>query len=116
MDCKRKNDLGLISIPHDVLASLAGFATLECYGVVAMASKKASDGLVELLGRENLSRGVKVTGQDDWIELQLFIVVEYGVSIITVARNIIDNVRYQMEKMTGLKVNDIKVTVQSVRV
>ena len=52
MECKMKNDIGTIYITEDVMLKVAGYAALECYGIVAMCSKRATDGLVEWLGRE----------------------------------------------------------------
>ena len=60
MECKIKNDIGTISISEDVLLKVVGYAVLECYGIVAMSSKRAKDGIVEWLGRENLSKGVEI--------------------------------------------------------
>ena len=59
MECKIKNDIGTIYITEDVMLKVVGYAALECYGIVAMSSKRAKDGLVEWLGRENLSKGVQ---------------------------------------------------------
>ena len=77
MECKIKNDLGTIYIAEDVMLKVVGYAALECYGIVAMCSKRAKDGLVEWLGRENLSKGVSVRLVDDQLDVDLFIVVEY---------------------------------------
>lgn len=60
MEYKISNDLGLITISEDVLLKVAGYAALECYGIVAMSSKRAKDGFVEWLGKENLTKGVQV--------------------------------------------------------
>ena len=60
MECKIKNDLGTIYIAEDVMMKVVGYAALECYGIVAMSGKKATDGIVEWLGRENLSKGVQI--------------------------------------------------------
>lgn len=89
---------------------------MECYGIVGMASKRATDGLVELLGRENLSRGVKVHTHDDQITIDLYVIVEYGISIAAVARNIIETVKYNVENFTGMNVNRVNVMVEGVRV
>ena len=51
MECKINNELGQITISEDVLLKVAGYAALECYGIVAMSSKRAKDGFVEWLGR-----------------------------------------------------------------
>ena len=85
MECKIKNDIGTIYITEDVMLKVVGYAALECYGIVAMSSKRAKDGLVEWLGRENLSKGVQLKLVDDMLDVDLFIIVEYGISISAVA-------------------------------
>jgi len=110
------NELGVIEITDEVLSILAGITAIECYGIVGMASKRATDGLVELLGRDNLSRGVRVHTQGDEIIIDIFIIVEYGISIAAVAKNVIDTVKYNVETLTGLKVNKVNITVEGVRV
>ena len=82
MEYKISNDLGLITISEDVLLKVAGYAALECYGIVAMSSKRAKDGFVEWLGKENLTKGVQVNITEAGIDIDLFIIVEYGISIV----------------------------------
>lgn len=101
MECIVKNDLGTITIVEDVIATVAGYAAIECIGIVAMASKKASDGFVELLGRENLKRGVRVALNENSASIDLYIIVEYGVSIAAVAKTVIETVKYRVETVTG---------------
>ena len=76
MECKINNDLGQITISEDVLLKVAGYAALECYGIVAMSSKRAKDGFVEWLGRENLTKGVRVNVTEGGIDIDLYIIVE----------------------------------------
>lgn len=116
MGVKRPNELGEITISDDVLATLAGIFTIECYGIVGMASKRATDGIVELLGFENLSKGVKVYTQNDEILIELYIIMEYGISMATVAKNVIETVKYNVENLTGMKVQKVNITVEGVRV
>ena len=116
MGATTSNSLGELTITDEVIATLAGISAIESYGIVGMAAKKATDGLVELLGWENLTRGVRVSTQDDRIFIDLFIIVEYGVSIITVAKNVIDRVKYNVENLTGMIVEKVNVTVHGVRV
>ena len=73
MEYKISNDLGLITISEDVLLKVAGYAALECYGIVAMSSKRAKDGFVEWLGKENLTKGVQVNITEAGIDIDLFI-------------------------------------------
>jgi uncharacterized alkaline shock family protein YloU len=116
MGARKVNALGEIVITDEVIATLAGISAIECYGIVGMASKRATDGLVELLGRENLSRGVKVHTQNDEIIIDLYIIVEYGISIAAVANNMIQTVKYNVENFTGMSVKKVNVMVEGVRV
>lgn len=108
--------LGSINYSDDVLANIAGVATTECYGVVGMSARRATDGLVELLKKDNLGKGVKVTCENDELLVELFIIVEYGTKISVIANNIIQKVKYTLENLTGLKVTKVIVNVQGVRV
>ncbi len=116
MECKVKNDMGTIFISEDVLLKVIGYAALECYGIVAMSSKRAKDGFVEWLGRENLSRGVQVRMVNDQLDVDLFIVVEYGISVAEVCKTIVEVVRYKLESMTGVKVRSVNINVEGIRV
>lgn len=116
MECKISNDLGLITISEDVLLKVAGYAALECYGIVAMSSKRAKDGFVEWLGRENLTKGVQVNITNDGIDIDLFIIVEYGISIVEVCNIIKSQVCYKIENMTGARVRRVNISVEGIRV
>ena len=108
---------GKVHYSEDVLAKIVGLSTMECYGVVGMVSKSAAEGLWELIRIENYSKGVKITvTEDDKLNIELFIMVEYGTKISVIANNIIQKVRYNVENYTGLKVSSISVNVQAVRV
>lgn len=111
-----QNDIGTIYITEDVMLKVVGYAALECYGIVAMSSKRAKDGLVEWLGRENLSKGVQLKLVDDMLDVDLFIIVEYGISIAEVCKTIVETVRYKLESMTGVKVRRVNISVEGVRV
>ena len=108
MECKINNDLGQITIAEDVLLKVAGYAALECYGIVAMSSKRAKDGFVEWLGRENLTKGVRINVTDEGIDIDLFIIVEYGISIFEVCKIIKSQVCY--------KVRRVNISVEGIRV
>ncbi len=116
MECRINNDLGQITISEDVLLKVAGYAALECYGIVAMSSKRAKDGFVEWLGRENLTKGVRINITDDGIDIDLFIIVEYGISIVEVCKIIKSQVCYKIENMTGAKVRRVNISVEGIRV
>src|SRR5690606_32068291 len=112
-----KNDLGNIHVSNDVVAVLAGSAALDCYGLVGMASRKQlKDGIAELLGRENLSRGVEVRIDHEQVTIDLHIVVSYGTKISEVAHNVQSKVKYVMNEVIGLRVDFVNIIVQGVRV
>ena len=116
MDCKFTTGLGLVSVNEEVILKVAGYAALECYGIVGMASKRTTDGIVQMLGIENLGRGVKVQITNDRVDVDLYIIVEYGISISAVAATLIDTVKYKVEHLTGVKVNKVNVSVEDIRV
>lgn len=110
------NGLGNIHYSEEVLAKIVGLSTMECYGVVGMVSKNATEGLWELMRIENLSKGVKLKFNEDKLLIEVYIMVEYGTKISVIANNIIQKVRYSVENFTGLKVSSVTVNVQAVRV
>lgn len=110
------NEHGSINYSHEVLANIVGLSTMECYGVVGMVSKNAKDGFWEILKKESLSKGVKIYNKDDKLSIELYIMVEYGTKISVIANNIIQKNKYNIENYTGLKVSNITVNVQGVRV
>ena len=116
MDCKFTTGLGLVSVNEEVILKVAGYAALECYGIVAMSSRRAKDGFVEWLGRENLSKGVQIRTAGDMLDVDLFIIVEYGISIAEVCKTIVDTVRYKLESMTGIKVRKVNISVEGIRI
>ena len=112
-----RTELGKIVIAEDVISMVAGHAALDCYGLVGMASRKqVKDSLTELLGRENLSRGVQVRMQDDQVIVDMYIIVSYGTRISEVAHNVMDKVKYTLENYLGLVVDQVNVVVQGVRI
>lgn len=110
------NELGQINIADNVIAVIAGMAATECYGLVGMASRNFQDGLAELLGREQFDRGVDVRLEGDQLEIDLYIIVEYGINITEVAYNVMEKVKYTVENLVGIKVSRINIHVQGVRV
>ena len=106
---------GTISFADDVIATIAGLAATEAAGVAGM-SGCLMGGIAELLGKKNLTKGVKVEVGQEETTVELSIVVEYGVEIHKVCEAIQQNVKKALETMTGLKVAAVNVNVQGVRV
>ena len=116
MTQKIQQEWGSVNISETVIATVCGVAAMECYGLVGMAPRNVSEGLSELLRIEAYERGVDVQSHEDSISVRLYIVVQYGVKISEVARNVQERVKYAIEQHLGLKAQAIDVRVQSVRV
>lgn len=117
MTQKIQTELGTINISEEVIAVICGVAAMECYGLVGMASRNVQDGITDLLRKDYYERGVDVQYiEDDKVSVTLYIVVEYGVKISEVARNIQERVKYAIEDTLGLQVVNIDIRVQGVRV
>jgi len=110
------NEYGIIDIAEEVIATIAGVAAIECYGLVGMAPRKFADGIGELVGRDSLSKGIEVKIENNEVQIDIYIVVSYGTRISEVALNVMNKVRYAVENMTGLKVVKVNVNVQGVKV
>ena len=116
MSAEIKNERGTISISNAVIAKLAGYTATQCYGVVGMCSKTGKDGIASLLKKENIDKGIKVKTDNGVIDISLFVIVEYGLNIGTIGETIRSNVKYNVEKFTGMEVSSVHVNVESVRV
>jgi uncharacterized alkaline shock family protein YloU len=109
--------LGTISIDSEVIAKYAGSTAVECFGIVGMAAISMKDGLVKLLKGDSLTRGIHVEiDENNKIEIDFHVIVSYGVSISTVADNLIENVKYKVQEFTGLELKKINIFVEGVRV
>ncbi len=108
--------LGRIEVSPTAIASLASQAVLESYGVVGMATKDLASGIVETLAPASHRRGVEIHITDDRIEIDLYVVIEYGTRIATVAQNIQSMVKYTVEKSLGVPVVGVNVHVQDLRI
>lgn len=108
--------MGNIAIDGEVIAQYAGSVAMECFGVVGMAGVNVKDGLVRLLKKDSLSRGINVSVKNEKLELDFHIIVAYGVSIIAVSDTLISTVKYKVEEFTGLEIEKINIFVEGVRV
>jgi uncharacterized alkaline shock family protein YloU len=110
-----KNNLGDVEVSKEVIALIAGNAAMECYGLVGMASRKMSDGITELLGKDNLGKGVEIHVDGDAFSVDLYIIVQYGTKISEVANNIIEKVYFTLGNLLGVNPDKVNVIVHGVR-
>lgn len=116
MSATIKNKLGSVVIEDKVIATLAAEAAQESYGIVGLVAQSTKDGLFELLKLESKTKGVNVRIEDNVVNIDLIVMMEFGVRIAVVADNIIEKVKYIVEKNTNLKVNSVNIIVQRVRI
>ena len=115
MAAKLKTEYGSVIIDNEVIARIAGLVALDCYGVVGMASINMKDGLVQLLLGDSLTKGIKVSTENEKITIEFHIIVEYGTNISAFADNLSSTVTYKVNDMLGLQIADISVYVEGIR-
>ncbi|MHB1295661.1 MAG: Asp23/Gls24 family envelope stress response protein [Anaerolineae bacterium] len=108
--------IGTIQVSPKAIASIAGEAVLKCYGVVGMAATTLRDGIAEVLQVGSYHRGVEVRVLDGHIAIDLYVVVEYGTRISEVAQNMMQSVKFDVERSLGMPVSEVNIHVQGLRV
>ncbi len=109
--------LGTVQIANDVLADMAGFTALECYGIVGMATPTLRDGVAQALSREKLRKGVRVCNEENGgVRVDLYVIIEHGTNLTEVSHNLANRVRYVLTHMADVQVSTVDVHVQGVKV
>ncbi|UQS85333.1 Asp23/Gls24 family envelope stress response protein [Apilactobacillus apisilvae] len=117
MAVKIKTKYGLIDIDNNVIATVVGGAATDNFGVVGMASKnQIRDNVNDILKKDNYSRGVVITQDDNGISVEVNIIVSFGTKISEVCKNVQSKVKYNLETMLGISANAVNIIVQGVRV
>jgi uncharacterized alkaline shock family protein YloU len=106
-------EYGNVNISDDVIGIISSIAAAEISGISGLSGKITED-LVEMLGKKNFSKGVKVEIKDDKVEIDLNLIVDYGVKIPDVSWKVQENVKTAIESMTGLKVLAVNVHVNGI--
>ena len=106
--------MGNITIDKEVIAQYAGTVATECFGIVGMGITVKD--VVKLLRKDNLSKGITVTINNNKLTLDFHVIVSYGVSILAVSDNLIDTVTYKVDAFTGMAIEKINIFVDGVRV
>ncbi|WP_025728062.1 Asp23/Gls24 family envelope stress response protein [Atopobacter phocae] len=107
---------GIIDLDSDVIAIVVGLAATDNYGVVGMASRNQfKDSIIEVLKRDNFSRGVSIKQDGDNIIVDVSIIVLYGTKISEICRNTQQRVKYDLERILGIRANKVNIYVEGVR-
>ncbi|HEY1014802.1 MAG TPA: Asp23/Gls24 family envelope stress response protein [Herpetosiphonaceae bacterium] len=107
---------GRVEVAPRAIATTAALAVTRCYGVVGMAPRNLRDSVAHVLRPEDQYKGIDVHINPDSVAIDLYVVIEYGTRIATVARNIMETVQYAVEHALGMTVTTVNVHVQGVRV
>ncbi len=111
---RRENEFGSIAVSNSVYTKIAGNAATNCFGVKGMAIRSVSDGLVHLLRRESMAKGVLVkTNEDGTLSIDLHIMIDQGVNIPALGQSIVSEVRYMVSKQTDTEVREVNVIIDS---
>ncbi|WP_425542169.1 Asp23/Gls24 family envelope stress response protein [Salinibacillus aidingensis] len=115
LNVSEDTSLGNVQIAPEVIEVIAGIAANEVKGVVQMRGNFASN-VTERFGKKNHGKGIKVELTDNGIKIDTYSVLEYGVSIPTVAQQIQDNIRQTLKNMTALEIEEVNVHIVAVQI
>ena len=107
--------LGSIQVSSRAMATIAYHAARSSYGVVGLTSKNLVNGITKALVKDP-THGVEVKYDGMSITIDLYIVVEYGTNLKSVADSVINTVSYQVEKTLGMEVEEVNVHIQGLRI
>ncbi len=108
-----KDERGTINIAEEVIASIAALATADVSGVAGLAAAGGMD-ISELLGRKNLTKGVRLQLEEDAVIADVHLLVKYGHTVIDVAKAVQDSVSSTITSMTGLTVSAVNVHISGI--
>ena len=110
-----QNTLGNIFLSHRAICTIVSHAAQMSYGIVGLAPKNLAAGIAAAITKDSM-QGVNVKSDGKNVTIDLYIVVEYGTRITSVANSVSDSVKYPVEKMTGLHVDSVNIHVKGLRV
>lgn len=107
---------GSLKVSNNCIADLAGYAALECYGVVGMADTDTADGMTRLLPVRRLRKGIDVALADDTISVDLHVIVEQGVNLASVSQNLQDTVKFMLKEIAEIENVNVLVHIDGMRI
>ncbi len=110
-----ESSLGRIQVSPVAIASITHEAVLSCYGVVGTAPKDLATGIANVLSRDS-KRGISVSIEDEQIIIDVYVIIEYGTRIVSVARSVMNVIKFSVERALGLPVAEVNVHVAGLRV
>ena len=102
---------GSLSVSNDVIADIAGYAAMSCYGVVGMAEQLQGAESVRLLAGQRLRKGVLVSTTDEGLLVDLHVVLESGVNMKSVCENLSSAVAFTLQEIAQIDSAHLKVII-----
>lgn len=116
MSLSTSNKFGKISISEEAMQTVASHTAMECYGVVDLVSRRFSDNVGHVWGKQQLGKGAIVQTVDNLVYVELFVVLKVGVNIEAVKKSLADAVKFSLETFTGMRVKRVHVNIVGIRV
>ena len=104
---------GTLKVSNDCISDLAGYAAMECYGIVGMAV--ANEGVARLMPLNGLRRGIDVSQQEGRLVVDMHVIVEQGVNMASVSKNLSDNVQFLLKRIAEISDVDVRVHIEGMR-
>jgi len=115
MSSDETTPIGSIHIAPRAIATIAYHAARQSYGIVGLTSKNLVSGLAQVLVKDP-THGVEVHYDGERISIDVYVIVEYGTNIKSVASSVANTIRYQVEKSIGMPIHEVNIHVQGLRV
>ena len=106
---------GTLRVSNDCIADLAGYAAMECYGVVGMAYTDTQNGVLHMLPAQRLRKGVDVSYEGQQVTVDLHVVVDDGVNMASVSKNLEDSVKFLLKKIAEFQDVQVRVHIEGMR-
>ena len=112
---EEKEANGQIQISDEVISIIAGTAAAETEGVSLPSSAPVSS-VKGFFGKNNQSKGVKVTVEENTALIEIEVVVKFGINIKNACEEVQQKVKNAVETMTGLTVSGVNINVTAIMV
>ena len=107
-------EVGSVKVADEVISIVAGLAAIEVPGIADM-SGGIRGGINDMLGKQNFSKGIKVTPNGKTVVIDVYVYIKYGYSIPDVAIALQEKVKEAVENMTGYEVTSVNIMVEGIR-
>lgn len=109
------NPYGSIHVSARAIAAIAYDAAIKSYGIVGLASKNLVNGITNMMVKDP-THGIEVEYEEDKVNIDIYVIIQYGTRIKSVANSVANTVRFNVEKYLGLPINEVNVHVQGLRI